>query len=126
MALWEFKIKADKQEIPAVVESIKAKLARVRAFNREAIIAVSVEMLSNIAEYAYSGEGYIIIELIKAKDKVTITFKDSGRPFNPGDVHNTEQKDGRGLGIIIARNMTDRYDYTYCDGMNISVFEKNI
>lgn len=123
MAVWTFNINTNKDEIPPTVNEIRVKLKRVIAKAREAIIAALVETLDNIIEYARLDNGMITVILEKTADKIILTVKDRGVPFNPEN--HAIKGEREGLGILIATNMTDHYTYDYIDGTNISVFEKN-
>ncbi len=119
MAVWVVKIAADKERITAAVAAIKSKLSGVRAAARDAMLSVAVEMLDNIV--SYSGAKAITVELNRTFHKITLTITDDGLAFNPRSL----KQDGRdGLGLLIACNMTDEYDYRYENGQNISVFAK--
>ncbi len=126
MAVWVCKISAGKEEIGLLVEAMKVRLKRLKADCRNSLVAIAVEMLNNIAEYAYCQKGDIVVEIRRAAGKITLVFKDWGIPFNPSSVESVDKDAQRGLGIIIAKNMADSYSYSYRDGMNISSFEKNI
>jgi anti-sigma regulatory factor (Ser/Thr protein kinase) len=60
-----------------------------------------------------------------------IEFSDSGKPFNPLEHKYPDitlpvaQREIGGLGLLMAKKMTDHIDYRYEDGMNKLVIRKN-
>jgi len=118
------------------------------------------EILSNIANYAYDGEPgdmtvnieYIgngtsengasakntenaenteRIENAEALPTVSITFKDSGKPYNPLEADTpdvtlgAEERGIGGLGIYMVRQTMDEVNYRYEGGFNILTIRKN-
>ena len=87
------------------------------------------EILANIESYAYANGGELEI-LTKSRDRrMTIIFKDRGKPFNPllvqePDVNMplTERKPG-GLGVFIVKKLVSETSYTYENGQNILTIE---
>ena len=87
------------------------------------------EILANIESYAYENGGELEI-LTKSRDRrMTIIFKDRGKPFNPllvqePDVNMplTERKPG-GLGVFIVKKLVSETSYTYENGQNILTIE---
>lgn len=87
------------------------------------------EILANIESYAYENGGELEI-LTKSRDRrMTIIFKDRGKPFNPllvqePDVNMplTERKPG-GLGVFIVKKLVSETAYAYENGQNILTIE---
>lgn len=95
------------------------------------------EIFSNIVNYAFeknSSSDYknIIFKLNISKDKLTLIFMDSGKPYNPlesltPDISEsaTDRKIG-GLGIFIVKNIMDEIHYIHQDSQNILTLTKNL
>lgn len=87
------------------------------------------EILANIESYAYENGGELEI-FTKSRDRrMTIIFKDRGKPFNPLMVQEpdvnmplTERKPG-GLGVFIVKKLVSETAYTYENGQNILTIE---
>ena len=93
------------------------------------------ELFGNIAHYAYpggAGDAAVRFSLDEAARTATITFIDSGVPFNPlaqdePDVTlSADKRTVGGLGIYLVRKTMDRVDYQRRDGMNILTITKTI
>ena len=93
------------------------------------------ELFGNVAHYAYSGaagDATVRFAFDSAARAVTITFIDSGVPFNPlareaPDITlPAERRAVGGLGIFLVRKTMDRVDYQRRDGMNILTITKTI
>ena len=96
----------------------------------EIIIAVS-EILANIDSYAYQNGGEVEI-LTKCRDKrMSITFKDNGKPFNPLLVQEPDvsmplkRRRPGGLGIFIVRKLMTETSYVYTNGQNVLTIQKD-
>ncbi|MBQ6381689.1 MAG: SpoIIE family protein phosphatase [Clostridia bacterium] len=84
------------------------------------------EIFANIANYAYGeGSGYADVKLDCVEDKLSLVFEDSGIPYNPlkkpdPDIKlSAEERQIGGLGIYMAKKLTDDVTYRYEDGKNI-------
>ena len=96
---------------------------------------VGEELAYNIFSYAYEdtpGKFSIKIFICPEESKVTMEFRDAGKPFNPLelpppdlDVHISERKIG-GLGVMLSKKLTDRQAYRYENGQNVLQVEKII
>ena len=92
------------------------------------------ELFVNIASYAYpSGTGKAVIRIESGDtSSVTLTFIDSGTPYNPlarqdPNTHaSAEERDIGGLGILIVKKSVDEISYRYENGNNILTFRKNL
>ena len=92
------------------------------------------EIYINIASYAYpEGKGMAEIR-IEAEESgfVTITFLDSGTPYDPlakedPDITlSAEERQIGGLGIYMVKKSMDEVAYEYKDGKNIFSMKKKI
>ena len=91
------------------------------------------EIFANIANYAYYPQtGKVTIHgcLTRECCKITLSFEDRGKPFNPLEkkAPDLEPVNGKrqigGLGIFLTRKMVDDIQYEYRDGKNILTLYK--
>lgn len=95
-----------------------------KAVNRM-LVAVD-EIFSNIAKYAYGRkQGTVRIGICAAPGEITLTFADSGVPFDPTAFVNPEidalpaaERHIGGLGIFMTKKLMSRVEYAYADGEN--------
>ena len=93
---------------------------------------IAEEMFVNICSYAYKdggGRAEVIFE--QSGEKLTMTFIDSGFPFDPtGDIPDVSdydvENDIGGLGRFITFEIADEYSYQYKDGKNILTITKDL
>jgi anti-sigma regulatory factor (Ser/Thr protein kinase) len=133
----EITVKAETGNIPQVIAFIEEQLEAVACPLRAQMqIDVAVdEMFSNIARYAYapkSGNATVRFSYDEADKAVSITFIDSGVPFNPlersaPDTHvPLERRSIGGLGIHLVRKTMDGMEYEHKGGKNILTIRKLI
>ncbi len=93
------------------------------------------ELFVNIASYAYenvSGDASVIIEIPDDGSEVSITFIDSGVPYDPlkradpDTSLSAEDREIGGLGIFMVKKSMDDVDYVYKDGRNILKIKKSL
>ena len=117
-----------------VIGFIEAELAETEcSVKLRAMIDIAVEeIFVNIAHYAYENEGEATIGCAVSGNKITVTFTDSGLPYNPLEkedpdisVDSRERRIG-GLGIFIAKKSMDNIKYQYADGRNVLTIEKKL
>lgn len=98
-------------------------------------IRLSVEEATeNIVQYAYAeGEGYVVVKVeVLPNNRLVITLKDEGVPFNPLDKNDpditlsAEERQIGGLGIFLCKNLMDKVTYTFEKGCNVLIMEKEI
>ena len=105
----------------AVDDDIKAQLR-----------LIAEEMFVNICSYAYeNGSGKADISISADSSKVTLTFTDSGKPFDPTkNIQDIEEYDPENrigsLGRFLTFELADSYSYKYEDGKNKLTISKNI
>lgn len=133
----EWTVAADIDNIPVIAEQIGRELETLNS-SRKALrqIQVSVdELLTNIAFYAYApGTGMMTVQMAHdaGTGMVSITFIDSGVPYNPLEHEDpdvtlgAEERPVGGLGILIVKSKMDSVDYRYEDGKNILTIRKRI
>lgn len=131
----EILIPAEVAKLPEVLDFMEEELTEqgcpARLMNR-ILIAVE-EIFLNIADYAYSHkDGVVTMVISKEEELLSITFKDSGTPFNPLEKADPklelelEERNEGGLGIFMVRNMMDEVTYRYENGMNILTIRKKL
>lgn len=89
------------------------------------IMTASEEIIVNVIHYAYPhNAGNIKIGYDHEPDRIIVTVTDGGIPFNPLErpevdtsLSIDERQEG-GLGIFMAKNMTDEIIYEYKDSKN--------
>lgn len=134
----------ESRSMPATLES----LAEVRAFVKEAADRAGIddsrtyqlqlavdEIATNIILYGYkdAGEGAVFsVGAETTGDSLVITLKDQAPPFDPRTMQMPEEEDLArpledrkigGLGIYLAVQGVDRFDYRREDGSNLNIFE---
>ena len=91
------------------------------------------EIFTNIASYAYkSGTGDATVQLDFDEDSriFSITFIDSGIPYNPLEKPDpditlpAEEREIGGLGIFLVKKVMDRMEYKRENGLNILTLYK--
>jgi len=118
-------------KVIAFVELCVADIGSPRVSKQ--LTLVGEELALNIFSYAYNddhGTFALRIYLCHDQNKVTMEFRDAGKPFNPLeqqapnlDVQMADRQVG-GLGIMLSRKLTDRQIYKYEDGHNVFMVEK--
>ena len=133
----ELTIEARPENIEAVTAFIDEQLDTTNCSMKAKMqIEVAVEELFvNIAHYAYSpevGNATIGVKVQDDGNYVTISFKDSGTPYNPlakPDPDTTLSVEDRpigGLGIYMVKKSMDDIKYEFKDGQNILTIKKNL
>ena len=131
----EMSVNASIENVPAVTEFVEEILDESDCGMKAKMqICVAIdEIFSNIAQYAYApdtGDVTVKVDIAEPPKAVTITFIDSGVPYNPlekSDPDTTlsaEEREIGGLGIFMVKKSMDEMNYEYKDGMNILSFKK--
>ncbi|MBQ0141474.1 MAG: ATP-binding protein [Prevotellaceae bacterium] len=78
------------------------------------------EAVENIVSYAYeNGQGYVVVGTKIENNRLILSFRDEGVPFNPLDkpdpdiTSSAEERPVGGLGIFICKQMMDKVTYVY-------------
>jgi serine/threonine-protein kinase RsbW len=93
------------------------------------------EIASNIIIHGYQEAGLLGEVVVRAQsdlETLTITLEDTSAPFDPRDKERPEQIDLPieerpigGLGIYLAVESVDRFDYEYVNNRNRNIFIVN-
>jgi len=133
----ELVVPAQIEKLQEVLSFLEQALGEVDCpLKKQVQIAVAAEeVFVNIASYAYApgtGTATVRIEIADDPPVATITFSDSGAPFDPlnkADPDVTlpaEEREIGGLGIFMTRKFMDNVTYTYKDGKNVLTLKKNL
>ena len=85
----------------------------------------SEEIFGNIVDYAYTEGGDVTVSTAAEKDTFTVTFIDSGIPFDPtlqstGGIEKPfESRDTGGLGIYLTEQLADKSEYNRTNDKNV-------
>ena len=89
------------------------------------------EIFVNIAHYAYDQKGGEASVTCGVEGNIiTVSFEDSGKPFNPLEKKDpdltlsAEERSIGGLGIFLTKKFMDKVDYKYENGKNRFSFSK--
>ncbi len=132
----KLEIVAKRENLPQVTEFIDLQLEKINCeLKKQLQLDIAVEEIYiNIASYAYDGnEGpsEIIFDTVD-NDNVSITFLDSGVPYNPLAKEDPDitlsaaERQLGGLGLFMVEQSMDDMKYEYKDGKNCLTLIKNI
>jgi sigma-B regulation protein RsbU (phosphoserine phosphatase) len=129
----ELRIAATGENLDKVMDFVTTAL-RTCNFNEEflSVIKIAVEEIyMNIANYAYKPESGEAVISVSIDEKITITFEDSGRPYNPLtqaepdlDKSAIEREIG-GLGVYLVKKLMDTVEYSRAADKNILTITKS-
>ena len=129
-------VEATKENLLKVNEFVEANLEKIEC-PMKAMMQISVaveEIYINIASYAYGdaiGQAEILLDTDTA-GQVSITFMDSGTPYDPlakedPDITLSPEERGiGGLGIYMVKKSMDDVQYKHEDGKNILTLIKKL
>lgn len=133
----ELSVKAVVASIPEVTAFIDAQLEAIECPVRAQMhidLAID-ELFANIANYAYpdgTGDALVQYEYDEKERTVSVTFTDSGIPFDPLQNQDpditlpVEERQIGGLGIMMVKKTMDNIVYRYENGKNILTIQKKL
>ena len=125
------------ENISKITAFVDAELERIGCppkANAQIDICID-EIVANIARYAYgsgTGNATVRLDFDETERVVSLTFVDSGMPFDPLDVPEPDitsplaERPIGGLGLFMVKNMMDSMSYRREDGHNILTIRKRI
>jgi anti-sigma regulatory factor (Ser/Thr protein kinase) len=128
-------IPAEKARLTEVLDFVLG-YAKELGFEKEELFQLKVcaeEIFVNVASYAYAPDtGLITVTADGSTDPLTVTlsFIDSGTPFDPlakpdpAKKRPLSQAKKGGLGIFITKKLMDEVSYAYQDGRNVMTIRK--
>ncbi len=137
-------MKMNRLIVPAKLEELEKVIDFVNAFLEQEDCSMRIqtqidvaveEIFVNIANYAYNpeiGKAEIEVEISGEPITVSITFKDSGVPYNPLEkadpdiTLSAEERQIGGLGIFMVKKSMDDIEYSYKDGRNVLTIKKKL
>lgn len=133
----ELTVKAVIENIPEVTAFVDGQLEALDCpMKAQMQIDVAIdELFGNIAHYAYpqgTGEATVGVEFDADTRVVSVTFTDSGIPFDPlqkSDPNvalSAEEREAGGLGIFMVKKTMDQIRYRFENGRNILTICKKI
>ena len=135
--MFELEIDAKLSNLEKVLDFVNSHLSNVECPEKTRIqvdIAVE-EIFVNIAHYAYNpevGKATIRVEISEKPLTISLTFMDSGKPYDPlsrkdPDVSlSAEQRKIGGLGIYMVKKSMDEIQYSYRNGTNMLTLKKKL
>ena len=134
----EITVSAVPEQIDAVMDFVNRQL-KALGCPEEARVDLDVavdELLGNIIRYAYGpgrGEVTVRVEAQEEPKALILTFLDQGAPFDPlaEERPDTTSLPARerpmgGLGLYLAKSLTDEIAYARRDGRNVLTVHKEI
>ena len=127
--LKEITLPAEIDSIPAITDFVNEILEGIDcSMKAETQIDIAIdELFSNIAYYAYrggKGDATVEVDADAENATVSITFIDSGSPYNPLEKDDpdvtlgAEERGIGGLGIFIVKKSMNDVLYEYSEGKN--------
>ena len=132
---YELQLTSEENNLTELLSFVKERLAEAgySLKMQRQIATAAEEVFVNIAHYAYEPEiGPVCVgmELTDMPDAVTLTFADTGMPFNPLEKQDPdvslpgEEREIGGLGIFMTKMIMDEMTYEYSKGQNILSMRK--
>ena len=123
----ELQLQAKTGELDTLLGILEADLdeAGCPVDKQMAIGICAEEIFVNIANYAYEQEeGFAWISETVEDNKISLCFRDSGKPYDPlaredpDTTLSAEERQIGGLGVFMVKKMSDSVTYEYKEGQN--------
>lgn len=127
---WNLTLNSELTELETVKHSL-GKILQAASLTVELIEDAQLiveEVLVNIIQYGYENrsDGYIDLRIEINNQQLIMTFKDSGKPFNPlteivlpDTSMDDEERSQGGFGFFLVQQLAQQVDYVYLNGNNI-------
>ncbi|MBQ9023315.1 MAG: SpoIIE family protein phosphatase [Eubacterium sp.] len=133
----ELNVEAETNNLPKVMTFIEESLEEIQFPMKEQmqLSVAAEEIFVNICHYAYApktGNVHIRLVLSKNPTAVSLTFIDSGKPYNPLEKEDpdvtlsAEDRQIGGLGIYMVKQTMDKVSYRYDNGKNMLILKKKL
>ena len=132
----ELTLKAVPDNFGVLMDFVNAEFGRYSLPFQSEFFTALEEIFINIASYAYpenpDGEAAVSMLLDMQSETVSITFKDSGIPYNPLEREAPDlcddlmEREIGGLGIHFVKNFMDKVEYEFADNKNVLTITKAI
>lgn len=128
------KLPADNKNLYKMIDFLKSDMKKYNVSPKKQFNLVSAveEIFANIAYYAYEKSGEVIITTFVEDGVYYVQFSDKGKKYNPLKNKNpdisSDLKDRKigGLGIFLAKKLSDKISYTYKNNQNILTIGINL
>ena len=133
----EITLEARIENVSKAIEMVDAELEKLECPMKAQMqmeLAVD-EIFTNIASYAYApgtGEASVRFDFDPEEGAVTVTFTDSGVPYDPLKKEDpdvslpAEERSIGGLGIFLVKKTMDDMWYEFRNGQNVLTLKKKI
>ncbi len=120
----------------SAIRACVREVSQVAGLDKKAtdgLILATDEIATNILNYGYNSngiQGVLEVKAVLDDNNLTIIFEDTSPPFNPleraFDLSQLddplEDRNIGGLGIKLAKDNVDKFDYTYANNRNHNIF----
>ena len=118
---------ADNKNLYKMIEFLKSDMDRYTVSQKKQFNLISAveEIFANIANYAYEKSGEVIITTFVEEGTYYVRFSDNGKKYNPLKNKNpditSDLKDRKigGLGVFLAKKLSDKISYANENGKNV-------
>ena len=133
---YEIEVAASLDNLQQVLSFLEEKLEAAEC-PMKVLMQITVaaeEIFVNIANYAYApntGMATVCLTISESPRAASITFRDSGMPFDPLAKEDpdvtlpAEERQIGGLGIYMTKKAMDEMRYEYTNGQNVLTLIKN-
>ena len=118
---------AESRQLCQMIDFLKSEMTKYHVSEKKQfnMISAAEEVFINIADYAYEKNGTVDINSYVQGGTYYVRFSDCGKKYDPlknkdPDI-TADLKDRKigGLGVFLAKKLSDKISYTYENGQNI-------